>query len=91
MDGEAVLGQVPKPWAIKIEGGTPKGDIWTCYDDEKGVVAPEDVRLGELPVGWRRVGDGVFSGPEGAVGEDPRLGPGYLRSRGVQLETLELV
>jgi hypothetical protein len=92
MDGEAVLGPVPEPWAIKIDSGTPKGDIWTCYDDEKGLVAPEDVRLGELPVGWGRVGDGVFCSPEGEVGEeDPRLGAGCLRGRGIRLETLELV
>jgi len=92
MDGEAVLGPVPKPWAIKIDGGTPKGDIWTCYDDEKGLVAPEDVRLGELPSGWSRVGDGVFCNPEAEVIEDdPRFRAGYLSSRGIHLETLQLV
>lgn len=45
MDGEAVLGPVPKPWAIKIVSDATKGEIWTCYDDKKSLAAPEDVRL----------------------------------------------
>ncbi|KFY19113.1 hypothetical protein V493_08137 [Pseudogymnoascus sp. VKM F-4281 (FW-2241)] len=92
MDGEAVLGPVPKPWAIKIVSDGTRGDIWTCYDDEKGLTAPEDVRLGELPLGWSKVREGVFRNPEGEmVEDDPRFGAEYLTSRGIHLETLQLV
>lgn len=92
MDAQCLLGEFQHPHALKIDCGTPKGNVWTTLNTETGISDREDARLGPLPSGWSVLEDGRFSDGQGVVTEhDPRWSVESLRERGVKLEEFCIV
>ena len=92
MDAQCLLGEFRHPNALKIDCGTPKGNIWTTLNTETGQSGAEDARLGPLPSGWSVLEDGRFRNEQGIItDDDPRWSVESLRQRGVKLEPFRLV
>ncbi|KAG7291026.1 hypothetical protein NEMBOFW57_001034 [Staphylotrichum longicolle] len=92
MDAQCLLGEFQHPHGLKIDCGTPKGNVWTTLNTETGKSDAEDARLGPLPSGWSVLEDGRFSDGQGVVTQhDPRWSVESLRERGVKLEEFCIV
>ena len=95
MEGEALLGPLPKMWQCVIRYDAVTGWYWPAFmDHETGKTHVEDPRLGPLPAGWRicrhkeESAYNVYLNHE--TGEqtnlDPRMRLQALRARGVELQ-----
>ncbi|CZR58567.1 uncharacterized protein PAC_08459 [Phialocephala subalpina] len=101
MNGEALLGPLPKPWAPKREFN-PTNQLWEqrFFDTEKreAVDAKNDPRLEPVPDQWECLeNDAPFllqkwknKETGEIINSDPRLLPQALIERGVKLQTFAL-
>ena len=101
MNGEALLGPLPKPWAPKREFD-PVNQLWEqrFYDTEQreAVDAKNDPRLEPVPDQWECLeNDAPFLFQKWKnketgeiINSDPRLLPQALIERGVKLQTFAL-
>lgn len=99
MDGEALLGPLPKPMTTII-GYDRSQHFWNT---ETAQTYELDPRLGPLPEEWReiRTADRLWSSEKvqafqntitgQVLHSDPRLLPDALRARGVKLEELDII
>ncbi|XXG99288.1 Thiosulfate sulfurtransferase rdl2, mitochondrial [Hypoxylon texense] len=103
MDGEAVLGALPRPWRVEFYRDGMGVAVPHFRDAATGRLAAEDPRLGPLPDGWERarrdrtVDDPrwfdcfVHAGSGETLNADPRMREGELAKRGVLLRRFDLV
>ncbi|KAL8761948.1 MAG: hypothetical protein Q9184_001986 [Pyrenodesmia sp. 2 TL-2023] len=103
MEGEGLLGPLPAHWErIKRYNGNTGRDYDVFVDQERGIYHLEDPRLGPLPEDWYREEHSMghlytrfrhrtraVSGFN-SVEHDPRMLPGFLRKRGVELQEFAL-
>ncbi|KAI0172141.1 heterokaryon incompatibility protein-domain-containing protein [Hypoxylon sp. FL1284] len=90
MEAQALLGPTKQPWTVLVDDKTGC-QLWRCYNEENGTCAPEDVRLGPLPLGWSALEDGKFRSETGEfTDEDPRETGKHLRNHGAKLKTFYL-
>ncbi|RYN54306.1 hypothetical protein AA0118_g9272 [Alternaria tenuissima] len=102
MDGEALLGDLPRSWTVQRHH-IDDAFVFKYYNNDTGCLTSEDPRLPPLDESWRRVyrqrtlDDPLHVTyfehiPTGRIiNLDPRLLPHALRSRGVNLETFALI
>ncbi|KAL8841284.1 MAG: hypothetical protein Q9176_003377 [Flavoplaca citrina] len=100
MDGEALLGELPKNWMFVCKNFPELHNQYVVvFDSETQTVHLHDPRLGPLPAGWR-IGNhkndyaynrfvNDMTGED--TGYDPRLEPEALKARGVDLREFRLV
>ncbi|CAN9308419.1 unnamed protein product [Alternaria alternata] len=101
MDGEALLGDLPRSWTVQ-EHYDDGASVFKYYNRDTECLTSKDPRLPPLHESWRKVcrqrtpDDPVNVAyfehiPTGRIiNSDPRLLPDALRSRGVNLETFAL-
>lgn len=100
MDGEALLGPLPKPFEPVLKFDTGKRTYRLCYiDRESGNLQLEDPRLGELPPPWKikshneerywMMFENMDTGE--VLSHEPRLLPEALKERGADLEVFNLI
>jgi hypothetical protein len=100
MDGEALVGPLPKPWIAKREVG-PFGTWQPRFynsDTLKAVGLEADPRLGPVSDDWEnlenddphRIQKWKNKGTGETINSDPRLLPQALIKRGVKLQTFAL-
>ncbi|KAH8648618.1 heterokaryon incompatibility protein-domain-containing protein [Xylariales sp. PMI_506] len=102
MDGEAVLGPLPRPWRVTSRIDADGYSSPYYYNDETGIEVTQDPRLGDLSTEWEsidraRTADdplafawyrNLKTGEE--MNADPRLLPEALEERGVHAKTITL-
>jgi len=99
---EGLLGPLPKAFVMQMR--RPNGTFLPFFiNTEEGKACEEDPRLGGVPANWERLDfipsqdDPIhavkfrFVGRDDILNSDPRMQPGMLRSRGVNLQTFRLV
>ncbi|CAI9634186.1 unnamed protein product [Alternaria burnsii] len=102
MDGEALLGDLPRSWTVQSHH-IDDAFVFKYYNRDTECLTSEDPRLPSLDESWRKVfrmrtpDDPLHVTyfehiPTGRIiNSDPRLLPHALRSRGVNLETFALI
>lgn len=101
MDGEALLGPLPKGWSVHYKQVDGR---WSArFIDPAGAEHLDDPRLGPLPRGWSRKEveitaddpihvDHFENRKTGEViNYDPRMSVEAIEERGTELETIRLV
>lgn len=103
MDGEGILGRVPRPWEVTVAPNTLGIFEQVFRSLDTGEMTKEDPRLPPLPPSWKymdlehrlhdQIHPHVFENLD--TGEilksDPRMSPEALKERGIQLETVRLI
>ncbi len=102
-DGEAVLGPLPPSWNLKYYRDEEGIDIPSFFNRETGQTKSEDLRLGPLRHGWKRLSrERPIDDPltvtwfqnelNGEVmNSDPRVLPEVLKEHGVKVRTFHLL
>ncbi|KAN0113200.1 HET domain containing protein [Hyaloscypha variabilis] len=101
-NGEALVGKLSRPWIVQsYRAGYHY--VFKYYNNDTSTLTDEDPRLPPLNEDWRKIhrertlDDPLHIAyfkhiPTGhIINSDPRLLPDALRSRGIQLQTFELV
>jgi hypothetical protein len=103
MDGEALLGPLHYPWKIRTRRFRTFDWKPEYLNSLTGEVSEEDPRLGSLSSEWERLEfdrcqDDLWVREKfrnritkEVINSDPRLLPDVLRTRGVKLETFQLI
>jgi hypothetical protein len=103
MDGEALIGALPHPWAMVFYRDSMGVSVQHFSNKETGELTTKDPRLGNLPEGWERVErDRTVDDPRWftwfankvtgeTVNADPRMREDELGQRGVKLRRFEIV
>jgi hypothetical protein len=101
MDGEALLGNLPRSWTVQ-QHHNDGSYVFKYYNRDTEYLTSEDPRLPPLDESWRKVcRQRTPDDPQHVtyfehiptgriINSDPRLLPDVLRSRGVNLETFTL-
>ncbi|KAI1348743.1 hypothetical protein F5Y01DRAFT_291505 [Xylaria sp. FL0043] len=102
MDGEAILGDLPRPWKVEFYRDNIGVSVLHFRNEETDNLTRNDPRLGPLPDQWERIerdrtphDSRIFSEFRHKVtGEvmnsDPRMMGDELEKRGVDLQTFEI-
>lgn len=100
MTGDLLLGPLPNDWQRVWRYDEATQDYWDAFiDREKGLWQIEDPRLGSLPDHWFKEEhsmQGVYDmfrnkSTVSGTYTDPRMSPGCLRARGVDIRDFDLV
>lgn len=102
MNGEAILGSFPAGWQVQAER-SKQGLMIQAFSkvDSPAELIFEDPRLENLSTGWAMndtetlQSSSFFNGADmthqdDSIGNDPRLNPETLSTRGVKLETFRI-